>query len=281
MAFERFSGMSPVGLSLIPAGYVLPERAWMNPPGTNLEDGFVPEDVDDESFLVPTGRIGNVLVRLHGIPYGNLLDGDVFSVWTGLGKTGTELTVTLTYQTLSLNEVWVMPGSGWAALPASMGGTTVYFNYKTVFSGFDMTDAAYLWESVRRLQVGESVGVTAEAGEDIEDQFVYVKDSDGKCYVADPSSHATIATGFVRGEVLTGSTATIQKGGTAEPESASWTLPVGVLLHAGVDGAPTYDGDAGAAALVSGNYAKEIGRSYDGSTIVLGDMEAGARYVVT
>lgn len=267
MGIKRYDGLTPTGTSLIAPGYVLPARQWLNPhtPKATPETIY---DATDEEMEIPVGHSGEFHGRLVHIPFGNLSDPDILDCWDGAGKTGNQYTVTFSGSPLGAQTFYIKPGYPFISLPTGLAGTTLYFTYKYVFSGWDMTDAAYVWQAIRDVQLSNSLD-TIVCGEAITNKLVYIDNSDGKAYIADePNDILKQASAFVYGAHSLGDTAIIIAKGKAYPSSGSWTLPKNKVIYAGRNGLPTYNGDVSANALQSGDWAKKIGWSYDGSTIL-------------
>lgn len=220
----------------------------------DLADRDAVATVTDETGTVPASG----LMTLDHVP----ADPAAVIIATTPAASVSEYTSTTSTGTLSAGQVRIdYKFRDRLDFPAADVGTPLYFTYTTRGSGLGAALFAELFAEIRAAQeylTGTSGlnALSAVAGENLTDVFVYLSTADGKFYTADPTDPAKFAVAYVSGTVLATATATgyVEKLLTLDPSP-----PGQKQIFVGRGGKPTYHGDNSAANLLNGDTVQPAG----------------------
>lgn len=230
-----------------------------------LHDRTDPDAVVSISDLVVTVPAG-LLLDLPGglVIYGDPTDSDNFKCYTGAALSGTAYTpIASQSASLSAGQVRVRKGTGRLDFPSGTAGTDLYLTIRAQMGGVPASLLQRLWGELRAMQSLMIQSFTA--GQAWDNQAVYFG-GDGKTYVTDVADFDKQAWGWGMGSGSANDTIYVLREGPITPGGS---YPINTPLWIGQDGTITWEGDSSGNELVSGDYVKPCGVSFDGSTVQL------------
>lgn len=288
MAIKRYATTTPTsGLASYPTTALSP-RAFLSLHFDKTDETSYVQ-VTDETIAANTHSTG--LWRLNYVPKGaatDTLDSDtVLEIWSGPSGTGTQFTAIKAdedFGAASARQFRYYLGDDAIDLSYDQitdgSFTTLYATYKASHSKISPEWRARMEQEIAAAQdaiddlgggsSGSAATFTATAGENLTQGLGYIDSSFNVMQFDDPTSLSQVnSLVWISTSYSTGETVTCYKSGSVTVPGALADLPAGKRIRAGNSGMPTWDQDASANKLVTGDYVVDIGFASGVNTLQL------------